>query len=196
VILEVPLFPLNTVLFPAGTLPLRIFEARYMDMATACIRDNLPFGVCLIEKGNETGAPAEPHGFGTLARIGDWDMPQTGILNVSTRGEDRFRILARRTTSAGLQHAEIEPVAEPATQEVPERFARLVPLLRVIVADLGDQAPPLPHRFYDATWVGYRYSEVLPIPNAARQKLLELEDSISRLEILYRFLEQKKLIVD
>jgi Lon protease-like protein len=194
--LDVPLFPLNAVLFPAGVLPLKIFESRYMDMATASIRDNLPFGVCLIEKGTETGAPAQPHGFGTLARIGEWDMPQLGVLHVSTRGEDRFRIVSRRTETSGLQRAEVEPVAEPATQPVPQKYARLVPLLRVIVADLGEAAPPGPHRFYDATWVGYRYCEVLPIPNVARQKLLELEDSVSRLEIIYRFLEQKKLMVD
>ena len=193
---DIPLFPLNTVLFPAGALPLKIFEPRYLDMAAACIRDNQPFGVCLIARGSETGAPAQPHDCGTLARIAEWDMPQMGILNVSTRGEERFRIIARRSESSGLQRADVEMLAEPATQPIPQRFARLVPLLRVIVADLADAAPPLPHRFYDATWVGYRYCEVLPIPNAARQKLLELDDSISRLEIIYRFLEQKKLIVD
>ena len=193
--MDIPLFPLQTVLFPGGALPLRIFEQRYMDMAKVCIKESLPFGVCLIDKGGEVGEPALPHGFGTLARIGDWDMPQLGVLNVTCRGEDRFRVLARRVEASGLQRAEVELIAEPATLPIPQDYARLIPLLRVIVADLGQQGPPEPHRFFDSTWVGYRYCEVLPIPNAARQKLLELEDSISRLEIIYRYLEQKKLIV-
>ncbi len=166
--LDVPLFPLQTVLFPGGALPLKVFEQRYMDMAKVCIRDGLPFGVCLIDKGGEVGAPAQPFSVGTLARIAGWDMPRLGVLDVATRG---------------------------VLQPVPEQYARLVPLLRVIVADLGAAAPPEPHRFFDATWVGYRYSEVLPIPNAARQKLLELDDSVARLEIIYRFLERKNLIV-
>jgi Lon protease-like protein len=196
---DIPLFPLNTVLFPGGRLPLRIFEQRYMDMAKICIRDNQPFGVCLLEQGAEVAAPnqtpAQPHGFGTLAHIGDWDMPQFGVLNVATRGEQRFRVIATHREKSGLLRGEVEPIAEPALQTIPSDFARLVPLLRVIVSDMAEAAPPEPHRFNDANWVGYRYCEVLPIPNAARQKLLELDDSISRLEIIFRFLEQKKLLV-
>jgi len=193
--LDVPLFPLQTVLFPGGALPLKVFEQRYMDMAKVCIRDGLPFGVCLIDKGGEVGAPAQPFSVGTLARIAGWDMPRLGVLDVATRGETRFRIRHRRVEASGLQRGDLETLAEPLLQPVPEQYARLVPLLRVIVADLGAAAPPEPHRFFDATWVGYRYSEVLPIPNAARQKLLELDDSVARLEIIYRFLERKNLIV-
>jgi Lon protease-like protein len=197
--LDIPLFPLNTVLFPGGRLPLRIFEQRYMDMAKVCIRDSLPFGVCLLEQGSEVSAPsqapARPEGFGTLARIGDWDMPQFGVLNIATRGEERFRVIATQREKSGLLRGEVEPIAQPTVQPIPADYARLVPLLRVIVTDMADAAPPEPHRFDDANWVGYRYCEVLPISNAARQKLLELQDSMSRLEIIFRFLEQKKLLV-
>lgn len=192
--LDIPLFPLQSVLFPDGALPLKIFEQRYMDMATACLRQDSAFGVCLIAQGSEVGAPAVPQLVGTLARIVNWDMAQLGVLQVVARGEERFRILERRTEPSGLQRAEVVPIAVAPVQKIPAAYARLVPLLRAVVADLGERAPPTPHRFFDATWVGYRWCEVLPIPLIARQKLLELEDSISRLEIIFRFLEQKGLM--
>src|SRR3954470_11255789 len=87
-----PLFPLNTVLFPGGRLPLRIFEQRYMDMAKACLKDSSPFCVCLIVDGKEVGEPATPADVGTLARIATWDMPQLGVLQVVAVGSQRFRI--------------------------------------------------------------------------------------------------------
>ena len=101
-ITEIPLFPLNTVLFPGGRLPLRIFEQRYMEMAKSCLRDGAPFGVCLIVEGAEVGAPAVPATVGSLARIASWDMPQLGMLHVSAIGTERFRILRRRTQPDGL----------------------------------------------------------------------------------------------
>src|SRR5262245_37563064 len=99
--MNVPLFPLGTVLFPGGQLPLKIFEARYMDMAKVCIKDGSPFGVCLIASGREVGTPALPHSVGTLARIDSWDMPQLGLLHVQCRGSERFRILSKRVEGNG-----------------------------------------------------------------------------------------------
>jgi len=90
---EIPIFPLGTVLFPGGVLPLKLFEARYLDMAARCMRSNSPFGVCLISEGGEVGEPAVPHGLGTIARIVDWDMSQPGLLFIKTVGGERFRIL-------------------------------------------------------------------------------------------------------
>lgn len=191
---ELPLFPLQTVLFPGGVLALRIFEPRYMEMATASMKEQSPFGVCLIASGTEAGQAAEPHSIGTLARIADWDMTQLGILQVIVHGGDRFRILSRRVDPSGLLRAEVELLASESATKFPPHCARLVPLLRAVIDDLGERAPPQPHPYYDPAWVGYRWCEVLPIPVMARQKLLELEDSISRLEIVARFLEQKGLM--
>src|SRR3954471_18486567 len=105
---DVPLFPLNTVLFPGGRLPLRIFEQRYMDMAKACLKDNSPFGVCLIVDGKEVGEPAIPADVGTLARIATWDMPQLGVLEVVAVGSQRFRIKEQRAGSNGLVRGDVE----------------------------------------------------------------------------------------
>jgi uncharacterized protein len=196
--LDLPLFPLRAVLFPGGALPLKIFEQRYMDMAVASMKDETPFGVCLIAEGSEVAQPgsepAVPHDVGTLARIVEWDMAQLGVLQVVAQGEERFRVLSRRSEPSGLMRAEVAFVDPEPVAKIPADYSRLVPLLRVVVDDLGDRAPPKPHRFFDAAWVGYRWCEVLPIPLLARQKLLELEDSAARLQIIFRFLAQKGLL--
>lgn len=192
--LEIPLFPLNAVLFPGGRLPLKVFEQRYLDMCAACLKDNAPFGVCLIEHGNETGEPATPHPFGTLATIADWDMEQLGILTITAVGGQRFRVLESRVGPDRLRRAKVELLTEGVTTPLPGERMRLLPLLQKIVGDLGRERIPEPHRYDDADWVGYRIAEVLPIQNLAKQKLLELEDPLARLEVLERYLDQRKLL--
>lgn len=192
---ELPLFLLDTVLFPGGRLPLRVFETRYMDMVKDCLRANAPFGVCLIAEGEEVAEPgggaAQPHAVGALATIADWDMPQLGILNIVVHGGQRFRILDHRTLDNGLVRAEVELLAEPPVTPIPGDYARLVPMLRALLEALEDSMPPEPHRFYDAAWVACRWAEILPLPLAARQKIVELDEGVARLEAIYAFLEQE-----
>lgn len=192
--LRLPLFPLNTVLFPGGVQPLKIFEQRYLDMAAACMKENSPFGICLIASGSETGKAAEPHAVGTLASIGDWEMEQLGILQITAHGGRRFRIIETRSNADNLLEATVELLAIGEPARIPTERQRLLPLLQRIVNDLGPQRMPEPHRFDDAEWVGYRITEVLPIQNLAKQKLLELDDPLARLEILETFLDQRKLL--
>lgn len=190
---EIPLFPLNAVLFPDGLLPLRVFEQRYMDMVTQALRADTPFGICLIESGQEVGQPAVPHEIGTLARICEWDMAQLGVLNIKVRGEQRFRILDRRSNESGLQLARVEMLPEEPPLTLPTTLARMQPLMRAILADAG-AAVPMPHRLDDAVWLGNRYAELLPISLLAKQKLMELDDTLLRVETIYRYLEQKSLL--
>jgi Lon protease-like protein len=190
---NVPIFPLNTVLFPGGLLPLRVFEARYMDMTRDCLKRNQPFGVCLIRDGAEVGAPAIPEAVGCLATILEWDMQQQGILNIKTRGGQRFRILERRTGAQGLTSADIELIAPEASVAIPDEFASCARLLEMVVVDQGKPIFAEPHAFDDARWVGYRLTEILPVPLAAKQRLLELSDTLGRLSILQRFLEGQGL---
>jgi hypothetical protein len=193
-IVDLPLFPLGTVLFPDGVLPLKLFEARYLDMAARCMRTNAPFGVCLIQEGGEVGVPAVPCEIGTVARIVGWDMSEPGLLFITTRGGERFRVLERHIQSDRLQSARVLMLDEPPVQPVPEHLSGALPLLEAIVEDAGEEMFPPPYRFDDATWVGYRLAEILPIPGKARQRLLELDDSVSRLEIIFSYLQQHKLI--
>ena len=192
--MQIPLFPLDAVLFPGGVLPLRIFEQRYLDMAAACMKEERPFGVCLIVAGEEAGGVAEPHPVGTLARIADWEMEQLGLLQVTTRGEQRFRIIDTTVGENNLLQAEVEIIANDGPLPFPVERQRLLPLLRRIAGDMGPARIPEPHHYDDAEWVGYRITEILPVQNLAKQKLLELEDPLARLEILERFLDQRKLL--
>jgi len=191
--MDIPLFPLNAVLFPGGYLPLRVFEQRYMDMVSRALRDGTQFGICLIASGQEVGQPAQPHDVGTLARIGDWDMQQLGVLNIKVHGEQRFRILELHAESSGLQMAKIEPIPDEPPLRLPSTLSRLQPLMRVILADAGD-AVPTPHHLDDAVWLGNRYAELLPISLLAKQKLMELDDSLLRVETIHQYLDQKGLL--
>ena len=192
--LRIPLFPLNTVLFPGGLQPLKIFEQRYLDMAAACMKDNSPFGICLIDKGGEVGRAAVPHGVGTLATITNWEMEQLGILMITAQGGRRFRIIETQVGDGHLLEGTVELLAEAGPTPLPQERERLLPLLQRIVGDLGPERIPEPHRYDDAEWVGYRIIEVLPIQNLAKQKLLELDDPLARLEILEKYLSQRKLL--
>jgi hypothetical protein len=121
-------------------------------------------------------------------------MSEPGLLFITTRGGERFRVLERHIQSDRLQSARVVLLDEPPVLPVPEHLRGVLPLLEAIVDDAGEEMFPPPHRFDDATWVGYRLAEILPIPVKARQRLLELDDSVSRLEIIYSYLQQHKLI--
>jgi len=194
----VPLFPLRTVLFPGGLLPLKIFEQRYIDMAKACLKDERPFGVCMITRGDEVASSsASPPDFvrvGTLARIIDWEMPQLGILHVMTSGGDRFQVKEHTVEPSGLIVGDVAPIAPEASHPLPEDCAPLAKLLEVIAARIGSQSFPAAHRYDDASWVGYRLAELLPLPLTIKQSMLEINDALVRLSTLRRFLSDQGLI--
>ncbi len=193
-LVTLPLFPLQTVLFPHGRLALKVFEARYIDMVSACLRDGSTFGVCLIAAGSEVGEAAIPHTIGTEANIVSADVDTPGMINIVVSGERRFR-LHDHTVDKGQQLVgEVEWLPPIAHQPVPDAQANLIPLLERIVTDMGDRIAT-PYRFDDAEWVGARYAEVLPIQALAKQKLLELDDVVSRLEIVQQYLDQRGLLV-
>lgn len=198
---DLPIFPLNTVLFPAGVLPLRVFEARYVDMVSECMRRDAPFGVCLIRSGNEVGQPAEPEDCGCLARIADVDMPQAGVLEIRSLGETRFRIRERRIGANGLVRASVDEMPADTDSEPPPSFGDCVELLRRVVADIEQRESdparrPIqrPYRFESSSWIGNRFSELLPIPSRAKQQLMELDDALARLQIVRRFLQQHEVL--
>ena len=193
-----PLFPLKTVLFPGGLLPLKVFEQRYIDMTKECLKENRPFGVCLITQGEEVATPAgkapEIATVGTLARITDWDMPQLGILHVATHGEQRFQLRSHSVQSTGLLVGEVMPIpAEPAVP-LAESYRPLASLLELIATRVGPQNFPAEREYDDASWVGYRLAEVLPLPLSIKQSMLEINDADVRLQVLQKFLAQQGLI--
>ena len=189
-----PIFPLQTVLYPGAVLPLRIFEVRYMDMARACLRESRPFGVCLIKEGQEVGAPAVPEKVGCIARIAECDMEELGILKVKAEGLDRFRIVSSEVNKQGLIVGQVEKYEPEAEAAEAAGLAECALFLRKVIAGIGAERFAEPFRFEDASWVGFRLAEILPLRPDVKQKLLELTDAGLRLAILHRFLKQQKLI--
>lgn len=186
---EVFIFPLNTVLFPDGLLPLKVFEQRYIDMTKACLRDGRPFGVCLIREGQEVGAAAVPEPVGCLARIAHWEMPQLGVFHLLAQGGERFRILETRVQPNQLVVASVETLPPDTGCDRVDRACG--ELLRAIIDKAGADRFPEPLRLDDAAWVGFRLAEVLPLDAADRQLLLELTDAPARLARLKQLLAQQ-----
>jgi uncharacterized protein len=172
---EIPLFPLGTVLFPGGPLPLRIFEARYVDLVRRCLRDGSGFGSVLIREGVEAGGPALTFDVGTYARIVDFSQEPDGLLGIRAAGERRFRILERRRERDGLNVATVEWLPE---------FAELGPALDAILAQVGEPFASLERHLDDAAWVAGRLAEILPVPPGHKQHCLELDDPVERLRFL------------
>ena len=205
-----PLFPLNTIVFPGGRLPLRIFEQRYLDMIKQAIANDTPFGICApawgtpvgapplrgdpsaaIREGAETGSPAVPYDVGTCMRITDWDMPQTGIFHIETVALERFVIRSTHAEPNGLLMGTVEDVSVEPPAPIPDDLELPVEILRHIIGEYGDAHFPEPHELDNAVWVGYRLSEVLPLTLSIQQNLLEMNDSVMRLRILTEFLKKQ-----
>ncbi len=185
--MEIPLFPLNTVLFPGGPLPLRIFESRYIDMIGHCMKTDNPFGVVLIRDGQEAGA-ATTHDVGTLATIIDWYQGSDGLLGVTAVGGERFRLLDSRRQQDGLNVGSVELMAAEDAMPVPDRFLPLSSMLANILDDLGRLYASLDRDFDNAVWLSYRFIEILPIDLEQKQQLLASSDTLARLELVNELL--------
>jgi len=181
---EIPLFPLGTVLFPEGPLPLRIFETRYIDLVRRCMRDGSGFGVVLLREGAEVGGPAVTFDVGTYARIVDFSQQPDSLLGIRATGERRFRILERRRARDGLNLADVEWLAEERAEPLPAEFADLAPAIDAILAQAGEPYASLERRLDDAGWISGRLAEILPVPVVHKQHCLELDDPVARLRYL------------
>lgn len=199
-----PLFPLKTVLFPRGILPLRVFEARYIDMVRECMKSGQPFGVVLIKSGQEVGMAAEPEAVGSLADITHWDMQDAGVLLLRVQGGQRFRILETRVLPDQRLEARIELLPADTDGPVDDQHLQCATALKAVMDNVlaklksehgADFDSPFsePLTFDSTTWVSNRWCELLPIPLKARQKLLELDDARARLNIIHQYLKQHKI---
>jgi len=178
------LFPLHTVLFPGGPLPLRIFETRYTDLVRRCMREQQPFGVVLIQEGEEAGPVATTATVGCSARIADFYTLQDGLLGISCVGERKFRVQRVWRAADGLNTAEVSWLPAEPVLALPEEHARLGATVRRALDELEQQYQHVDKKFDDAGWVGSRLTELLPIELNDKRVLLELDDPIARLDAL------------
>ena len=179
-----PLFPLNTILLPGGVLALRIFERRYVDMVRHSLRENSGFGIVSIREGLEAGGAAKPYECGTFARIVDFDQLQGGLLGVTAKGERRFRILNTQVQSDGLLTGEVEWLPEEVTVALPDEYQFFQRVLRQLLPQLGTAGRHLEQQFDEASWVSGRAVELLPLALDVKQKFLEMNDPLERLQEL------------
>jgi len=190
----IPLFPLHAVLFPGGALPLRIFEPRYLDMVSECLRNESGFGICLIREGEEIGIAAAPYEVGTFGRISYWQRRKDGLLGVTVTGERRYRMLEQEVGPDQLVTARIEFIDEREPLPLPDAYRHLSQLLERLFEQLGPPHSRLPRHYDEAGWVGSRLAELLPIPLAQKQYLLQEDDPLERLERLRAMLEAGNLL--
>lgn len=184
-----PLFPLRTVLFPGGLLPLRIFEPRYVDMIGRCMRGGESFGVLLIVEGGETGPVAGLATVGCSARVLDFQQNSDGLLGILCRGDRRFRLLSRHTQADGLHVGEIDWLPERPPEALSEQHQPLAELLRRVLTEYGSMKQFLEPAYDDAGWVSNRFAELLPLGREAQQRLLETDDPQERLGVLAPMIE-------
>jgi len=191
---SLPLFPLSTVLFPGGVLPLRIFEVRYLDMIGKCYKAGAPFGVVSLTQGSEVQRPGNNEAFsnvGTLATITEYETPRPGLMMIRAGGAQRFRITSRDQLKHGLWIADVESLAPDKDVEIPPDLQTASTALRQLIQSLelksgGKEPLPLqaPWRLDDCGWVANRWCELLPLPVAIKQRLMELDNPLVRLELV------------
>ena len=193
---SLPLFPLGTVLFPDGVLPLRIFEVRYLDMIGKCHKAGAPFGVVTLAQGTEVRRPgggAEVfHSVGTLATITALQTPQPGLMTIRCHGEQRFRISSSRQLKHGLWIADVGRLDEDLTVPVPDDLKATADALERLLESLkarqtAENAPPPlqgPMRLDDCGWLANRWCEILPLPLELKQRLMQLDNPLVRLELV------------
>jgi len=182
---DIPLFPLHTVLFPGGYLPLRIFEQRYLDMVRECGAKGSCFGICLIGNSENPNRPATHLRVGTSAEICDFTTLDDGLLGITARGRQKFIIQTTRMRDNGLLMAEVELLNETDVVDVPDQYSVLSMVAARFMELMGDQYPDFqPQQLQDAGWVGYRLAELLPLENKEKQLLLQISDPLERLQLL------------
>ncbi|HEY2418903.1 MAG TPA: LON peptidase substrate-binding domain-containing protein [Steroidobacteraceae bacterium] len=181
---QIALFPLNTVLFPGGLLPLRIFETRYVDMVGRCLRTDSAFGVVLIDGGSDQERDVNTAAIGTSARIVDFQTLEDGLLGLLCRGERRFRIRSRDRLDDGLNCAVVEWLEPEQVVAMAAQYQPLVPLLRQAMASLTTVGRFIEPNYEDASWVSHRLAELLPLDHSLQQQLLEIDDPQARLSLL------------
>lgn len=192
--IKIPLFPLNAVLFPGGALPLRIFEPRYLDMVSDCMKSDSRIGVILIEDGKESGAAAKAHDIGTISFISYWHKRNDGMLGITLTGEQRFHVLSTEVKLNQLTVAEIELLPNLEKAEPEHDSEKLISLLKQIIAQLEPPYTTMKKYYDDIDWVSARLIELLPLPLNDKQKMLAMSHVSERINYLQPILIAMEMI--
>jgi Lon protease-like protein len=182
---SLPIFPLHTVLFPSGVLPLSIFEPRYLSMIGRCMREEPGFGICAIKHGSEVGEAADCYHTGTLVHVIDFNQDDAGLLSIVVKGQKRFQISSTEVLPDHLLTASVSWLDEPESELLPARYLSLQPLLEQLIRQAGKPFSEMTTDYDSADWVAARLVELLPFATADKQRVLELNNLEQRLQVLY-----------
>jgi Lon protease-like protein len=196
--ISIPLFPLNTVLYPDGHLPLQVFEVRYLDMIKKCIAAGSPFGVVALLQGSEVRKPEQQEAFaevGTIARIAAWTAPQPALLHICCLGGQRFRMASSARLANGLWLAEVDFIDADIVLAIPPEQQDVADALGALIRSLQQRAIPIdqmpiqgPFRLDECGWVANRWCELLDLTPDQKQRLLEQSSPVLRLELVQDWL--------
>ncbi|WP_404368557.1 LON peptidase substrate-binding domain-containing protein [Marinobacter sp.] len=187
--MQVPLFPLNSIVLPRGRIPLQLFEPRYIDMLTRCLKEDSGFVVVLLRDGTETSQFAPFHDVGTYVRIVDFQQLDNGLLGITVEGESKVAIGRCWRAPDGLNFGEVDVLKAEVNPGVPDVLSELPVVLKALLKHPVINDLEMTVDFEDAREVGWRLTELLPLDKQEKQKLVELQDPIERLERLHALLE-------
>jgi len=182
--MQLPLFPLSSIVMPDGLMPLRLFERRYIDMVKDCFRHGSGFGICLVKNGNEAGTPAEPYPWGTSVSIIDFDQGADGLLHITARGDQEFSVLNYSVSDTGLLVGEVELLPTKKKTAMQAEYELLANKLELILSYLDTDTRFEETQFDNADWVCHRLLEVLPLAPEAKFELLQMDTNAERLQAL------------
>ncbi len=206
---SLPLFPLGTVLYPGGFLPLQIFEVRYLDMIGKCHKTDAPFGVVSLIQGTEVRRPGDDgragetfHAVGTLASITEFSAPQPGLMMIRCTGTQRFGIARSEKLRHGLWIADVSLLPDDPVMAIPEDLKGVAQALSHLISTLRERATPAaqmpvqaPYRLDDCAWVANRWCELLPLAPELKQRLMALDSPLLRLELVSDILERSGILM-
>ena len=187
--MKIHLFPLNVVLFPEGELKLRIFEPRYIDMVSDCLRNNIGFGVCLIQDDKDIEKSSDFFSMGTYAKIIDWEQMKDGLLGIVAKGDKRFRVHSHKRSKNNLRIGDVEWLDDDDIP-MPASYNNFSDLLREIVVRYKLPIGNMMDRFDEANWVSERLAELLPFDLLVKQEILEMNSASNRFEYMENLLKK------
>lgn len=187
--MNTPLFPLNSVVLPGGRIPLQLFEPRYIDMLTRCLKEDRGFVVVLLREGQEAGKIAAFYDIGTYVRIVDFKQLDSGLLGITVEGQSKVSVIRSWQEEDGLNVGDVECLLAEEMLMIPSEYSELAPVLKAlfrhpVIRELGMDVD-----YEDARDVGWRLTELLPLDKQEKQRLVELQDPLERLQRLNDLLE-------
>lgn len=185
-----PLFPLGSIVLPGGRIPLRLFERRYLDMLSHCMRQDEGFVIVLMrERQPDNRADVPFHEVGTLVKVVDFSPLPDGLLGITVAGECKVRILRHWQEADGLNWGDIETLPAEDTVATPAHYLELENVLRALVQHPAVQALEMTIDYQDARDLGWRLTELLPLEIEQKQRLVACDDPLQRLAQIAHWME-------